>query len=405
MEALLSKNTTMETKFESFLGNLEEPVWMIELRKSAFTLLKEISLPDSKLESWRKVNLSNFSLDSLLSTNRKICSFSINTDLIAANEFASVDSFDKVYIENTFKTLIEKNKANFFALLNLSFFEIGILSKVPANTSIVEPILLNVNYPHGESSFSPLLIWKLEKNSNSSIYEKMNSLPSEEFNLINPLSYIEMENGAKSTFVTIEDFQDSTFHFRNLITNQGLDSELKLYHFNLGGYKGKTLVVNDLNGENANIKAIGATTLSKREFQDIEFTISHFASRTDSNLKFKTVVKDKSHHIFTGNLYIPKASFHVTASQVNNNLTMSRTARAESMPKLEVFADDVKCSHGATVGEVNAEQLFYLMSRGLTENESRFLIIEGFLKEILDLVTVEEIQNLLITRLTEKLYN
>ena len=405
MEALLSKNTTMDTKFESFLGNLEEPDWMIELRKSAFTLLKEISLPDSKLESWRKVNLSNFSLDSLLSTNRKICSFSINTDLIAANEFASVDSFDKVYIENTFKTLIEKNKANFFALLNLSFFEIGILSKVPANTSIVEPILLNVNYPHGESSFSPLLIWKLEKNSNSSIYEKMNSLPSEEFNLINPLSYIEMENGAKSTFVTIEDFQDSTFHFRNLITNQGLDSELKLYHFNLGGYKGKTLVVNDLNGENANIKAIGATTLSKREFQDIEFTISHFASRTDSNLKFKTVVKDKSHHIFTGNLYIPKASFHVTASQVNNNLTMSRTARAESMPKLEVFADDVKCSHGATVGEVNAEQLFYLMSRGLTENESRFLIIEGFLKEILDLVTVEEIQNLLITRLTEKLYN
>lgn len=405
MEALLSKNTTMETKFESFLGNLEEPDWMIELRKSAFTLLKEISLPDSKLESWRKVNLSNFSLDSLLSTNRKICSFSINTDLIAANEFASVDSFDKVYIENTFKTLIEKNKANFFALLNLSFFEIGILSKVPANTNIVEPILLNVNYPHGESSFSPLLIWKLEKNSNSSIYEKMNSLPSEEFNLINPLSYIEMENGAKSTFVTIEDFQDSTFHFRNLITNQGLDSELKLYHFNLGGYKGKTLVVNDLNGENANIKAIGATTLSKREFQDIEFTISHFASRTDSNLKFKTVVKDKSHHIFTGNLYIPKASFHVTASQVNNNLTMSRTARAESMPKLEVFADDVKCSHGATVGEVNAEQLFYLMSRGLTENESRFLIIEGFLKEILDLVTVEEIQNLLITRLTEKLYN
>lgn len=405
MEALLSKNTTMDTKFESFLSNLEEPDWMIELRKSAFTLLKEISLPDSKLESWRKVNLSNFSLDSLLSTNRKICSFSINTDLIAANEFASVDSFDKVYIENTFKTLIEKNKANFFALLNLSFFEIGILSKVPANTNIVEPILLNVNYPHGESSFSPLLIWKLEKNSNSSIYEKMNSLPSEEFNLINPLSYIEMENGAKSTFVTIEDFQDSTFHFRNLITNQGLDSELKLYHFNLGGYKGKTLVVNDLNGENANIKAIGATTLSKREFQDIEFTISHFASRTDSNLKFKTVVKDKSHHIFTGNLYIPKASFHVTASQVNNNLTMSRTARAESMPKLEVFADDVKCSHGATVGEVNAEQLFYLMSRGLTENESRFLIIEGFLKEILDLVTVEEIQNLLITRLTEKLYN
>jgi Fe-S cluster assembly scaffold protein SufB len=306
MEALLSKSSSIETKFESFLSSLEEPDWMIELRKSAFSLLKEASIPDSKQESWRKVNLSNFSLENLLSTNRKICSFSINTDQVSANEFASVDSFDKVYIENSFKKLLEKNKTNFFVLLNLSFFDIGILTKIPSNTSIVEPIQLNINYPLGESSFSPLLLWKLEKFSNASIYEKLNSFSTEEFNFINPVSYLEMEDSAKSTFVTIEDFKDSTFHIRNLFTNQGKDSELNLFHFNLGGYKGKTLVVNDLLGENANIKAIGATTLSKREFQDIEFTISHFASRTDSNLKFKTVVKDKSHHIFTGNLFIPR---------------------------------------------------------------------------------------------------
>lgn len=404
METLLSKNTSLESKFESLLSTLEEPDWIVELRKSAFLLLKETSLPSAKLESWRKVNLSNFSLDNLLSANRKICSFSLNTDLIFTDEFSVVDSFDKVYIEKIFKVLLEKNKSNFFGLLNLSFFDIGILAKVPANTKIEEPIQLNINYPQEETSFSPLVIWKIEANSNSSIYERLNSFSTEEFNLINPLSYLEIENGAKSIFVTIEDFKDSTFHFRNLFTSQQKDSELKLFHFNLGGYRGKTLVANDLNGENAYLKATGATTLSKREFQDIEFTISHFASRTDSSLKFKTVVKDKAHHVFTGNLYIPKASFHVTASQVNNNLTMARTARAESMPKLEVFADDVKCSHGATVGEVNEEQLFYLMSRGLTENESRFLIIEGFLKEILDFVTVEEIQNLLITRLTQKLY-
>ena len=316
-----------------------------------------------------------------------------------------MDSYDKVYIETTFQTLLEKNKSNFFGLLNLSFFDIGILAKIPQNTNIKDPIQLNINYPVRETSFSPLVIWKIEKFSNSSIYEKLNSDLAEELNLINPVSYLDLEESGKSIFISIEDFQNSTFHFRNIFSNQNRDSELQLFHFNLGGYKGKTLVKNDLSGENANLKAVGATTLSKREIQDIEFTISHFASRTDSNLRFKTVVKDKSHHIFTGNLFIPKASFHVTASQVNNNLTMTRTARAESMPKLEVFADDVKCSHGATVGEVNEEQLFYLMSRGLTENEARFLIIEGFLKEVLDFVTLEEVQNLLISRLTEKLYN
>ena len=405
MEALVSEKTFLESKFESFLSELEEPEWMLTLRKSAFAILKETSLPNPKMESWRKVNLSNFSLETLLSPKLKICSFSINTDFIPANEFSAVDSFDKVYIEDTFKVLLGKNKSNFFGLLNLSFFDIGILAKVPQHANVAEPIQLNINYPKEELSFLPLIIWKIEKYSSSSIYEKINSDTAEEFNLINPLSYLDLEDCAKSTFSSIEDFQNSTFHFRNILSAQSRDSELTLFHFNLGGYKGKTFYYNDLNGEHAILNATGATTLSKREIQDVEYTISHFASHTDSKLKFKTVVKDKSHHIFTGNLFIPKASFHVTASQVNNNLTMTRTARAESMPKLEVFADDVKCSHGATVGEVNEEQLFYLMSRGLTENESRFLIIEGFLKEILDLMQVESLQNLLITRLTEKLYN
>ncbi|MBK8397564.1 MAG: Fe-S cluster assembly protein SufD [Leptospiraceae bacterium] len=405
MEALLSQKTFLESKFESFISNIEEPEWITSLRNSAFSILKETNFPDTKMESWRKVNLSNLSLETLLSTNLKICSFSINTDVTPVLEFSVLDSFEKVYVENTFQILLEKNKSNFFGLLNLCFFDIGILAKVPQNSNIQESIQLNINYPKEETSFLPLVFWKIEKYSSSIIYEKLNSDLAEEFNLINPLSYLDLEDCAKSTFSSIEDFQSSTFHFRNIFSSQSKDSELTLFHFNLGGYKGKTLYFNELNGEHSILNATGATTLGKREIQDIEYKISHFASHTDSKLKFKTVVKDKSHHIFTGNLFIPKSSLHVTASQVNNNLTMTRTARAESMPKLEVFADDVKCSHGATVGEVNEDQLFYLMSRGLTENEARFLIIEGFLKEILDFVTVPEIQELLIKRLTEKLYN
>ena len=260
MEVLISKNASLESKFEFFLSQIEEPDWMISLRNTAYSMLKEIPLPDSKLESWRKINLSNFSLDNLLSPNRKICSFSLNTDHISANEFSSLDSYDKVYVENIFKTLLKKNKSNYFGLLNLSFFDIGIFAKVPANANVTEPVQINVNYPQGESSFCPLIIWKIEKNSSSSIYEKLNSLPTEEFNFINPLSHLEVEDDAKLTFVSIEDFDHSIFHFRNLFSRQERNSELKLFHFNLGGYKGKTLVINDLNGENANLKAIGATT-------------------------------------------------------------------------------------------------------------------------------------------------
>jgi hypothetical protein len=117
---------------------------------------------------------------------------------------------------------------------------------------------------------------------------------------------------------------------------------------------------------------------------DIEVSLNHLDSYTSSSIKLKTVMKDKSHHIFTGNLNIPRTSLHVTASQLNNNLVLDKTSRAESMPKLEVFADDVKCSHGATMSEINEDQLFYLMSRGLTLSDSRHLIVEGFITEILD---------------------
>ena len=140
MEALLSQKTFLESKFETLLSLLEEPKWISELRKSAFALLKETAFPNTTMESWRKVSLSNFSLETLLSPKIKICTFSINTDEIHTNEFSVLDSYDKVYIETTFQTLLEKNKSNFFGLLNLSFFDIGILAKIPQNTNIKDPI-------------------------------------------------------------------------------------------------------------------------------------------------------------------------------------------------------------------------------------------------------------------------
>lgn len=405
MEVATANKTFLSSQFDSFLSNRKEPDWLIQLRKKAFAILENTPLPNSKQESWRKINLSNFSIETLLSANKKSSSFSINMDEIHSNDFSKLEEMDIQFIQDSFQKLLDRYKANYFALLNFSFFDIGILIKVPKNKIIESYIEMDVQYPQGETSFQPLLFWKIESNTSVKIVEKFNSPITEDFNLINPFSYIELSENAQTKFITIEDFESSTFHFRNIESNQGRASALNLFHFYLGGYKGKTLVNHDLSGEGANLISNGATTLAKKEFQDIEFNISHFSSRTDSELKLKAVVKDKSHHVFTGNLFIPKTSIHVTASQINNNLTMARTARAESMPKLEVFADDVKCSHGATVGEVNEDQLFYLMSRGLTENESRFLIIEGFLKEILDLVDKEEIQSYLVSRLTKKLYN
>ena len=229
-----------------------------------------------------------------------------------------------------------------------------------------------------------LLIINAGKNCNFVLHDNIKILNIKELNFYNSFTIASFGEGTQAEIIHEENFNDSNFHIRNIEYNHDRDSKSIIYYFNLDGYKGKTFIESNLNQKGSESNLYGIAVPTKKEIQDIEFSLNHLNSYTTSSLKLKTVMKDKSHHIFTGNLNIPKSSFHVTASQLNNNLIIDKTSRAESMPKLEVFADDVKCSHGATMSEINEDQLFYLMSRGLSLSDSRHLIVEGFITEILD---------------------
>lgn len=397
----LMKESDLQAQFNTYPGKLSEPSWVLELRKKALSQLLLLKTPDTSMESWRRISLSN------LDTNKYINSFrsnkTISIDNSSAVDLQDLNDRNKDYAVSKFTELLTIYSNNFFALLNLCFFTEAKFITIPDNFTSNKPISIKINHPANIPS-SPLLFIRAGKFSKCTIAVNSIIPDSEEINFVNTVCAVEINESAAIKFIDIEDFSNSAFHFKNTISFQKRDSFLNQSYFNYGGYKGKTFIENHLNGENATSKILGAACPAKRELQDVEFSVKHNASRTESDLKFKTVVKDKSHHIFTGNLYIPKTSLHVVSSQVNNNLTLSKSARAESMPKLEVFADDVKCSHGATVGEVSEDQLFFLMSRGLSEEQAIYLIIDGFLQQILDLVEEEEITSEIIKKLTGKLH-
>ncbi|HNL75056.1 MAG TPA: hypothetical protein PKH22_21895, partial [Leptospiraceae bacterium] len=156
MEVATANKTFLSSQFDSFLSNRKEPDWLIQLRKKAFAILENTPLPNSKQESWRKINLSNFSIETLLSANKKSSSFSINMDEIHSNDFSKLEEMDIQFIQDSFQKLLDRYKANYFALLNFSFFDIGILIKVPKNKIIESYIEMDVQYPQGETSFQPL---------------------------------------------------------------------------------------------------------------------------------------------------------------------------------------------------------------------------------------------------------
>ena len=106
----------------------------------------------------------------------------------------------------------------------------------------------------------------------------------------------------------------------------------------------------------------------------------------------KTIVSDRAHAIFNGKVFVPKPAQLTNASQLNRNLLLSPKARVNTKPELQITADNVKCSHGATVSQLEADEIFYLRSRGLTENDARQLLIDAFVTEIIEKITIESVQ-------------
>jgi FeS assembly protein SufD len=375
---------------------------MLETYQSEYTKrFHNSSLPTQQIdESWRKFNFKNFQPESFVDVVKNVYQTSSN-ESYAVLPFAEIDSVRLKYIESLLKNWDWEE--DFFSLASLSHLNQAVFVDVGANHSIEDSILVeHAPIQKSQSSF-PVTIIRVGANSKLRIVERYSSQNVKDsdstFQWMNSLTIIELGKNSKLEYVTEEFHSDSCYNFRTVYTKCWEDSYLKNLHFYLGGYRGKTRQFLELSGRGAEVRSLGITALASREFQDHETEIRHRADSTISSLLHKVIVRDNSHHIFTGNLHIPNGLKKVEASQVNHNLSLERSARAESIPKLEIFSEDVKSAHGSTVGEIDENQLFYLKSRGLDEDTAKHLLVEAFLTEILDeigdTIEIEKIQSAL----------
>ncbi len=372
-----------------------------DFRLHSLEVLDSLPIPNSNMESWRRISLSNFKPKNFLKYSILSPKIRVNNVNVVLEKYENLDIKQQGRCVQILQEYQEKFKENYFAQLAFAFhshvYYLNLNEKISSNENI------SIQVEFSGLVGIPIFIFEQKKFSNCKLELKYIFPETEEISFFNAVEIILQEESSKLEFIRIEDFSNSVFHFANVFHNQKRDSKATLGFFNLGGYRGKTFVISQLQEQGANVEVLGASSTTNREQQDIEIIVYHNASYTESNLLYRVVANNKSHHVFTGILNIPKSSRHVTAQQVNNNIMLKKTARVESMPKLEVFADDVRCAHGSTIGEVNDEQLFYLLSRGLTEQEARHLIIEGFFLEVLDKISSENLKQELSFRLLKKL--
>ena len=282
-----------------------------------------------------------------------------------------------------------------FAAHNAAMWEHGILVHVPKGVIVEKPLYIRIaNTVEGGSLFWRLLI-VAEAQSRFTVIEEYASASPALSGYSNAAVEIVVEDGAKVEYVSVQNLSQSTWHFASHHATVGRDAELDWVAGGFGSGGGKVWIQNDLAGQGATSRVTGAYFADNVQRLDYDTFQEHIAPNTTSDFAFKGVLRDTASAVWRGMIRVEKDAQKTNAYQENRNLLLSKTAHADSIPGLEILANDVRCTHGATLSQVDREQLFYAMARGLSRQEAERLIVRGFFQDVLDRIELEPVRTAL----------
>lgn len=195
-------------------------------------------------------------------------------------------------------------------------------------------------------------------------------------------------------------------HVWNFHTQRGVihqDASIRTLNVSLGAMFSKNVIASSLREAGSSAEMLGLYFTDEKQFLDNHTHQEHHAPYATSDLLFKGAVKDSSRSVYSGLIRVAPKAFGTDAYQANRNLSLSPNARVDTMPNLEIGANDVRCTHGATVSRIEDEYLFYLMSRGISRTEAEKLMIDGFFAEVIDRVPVPQVQAIVQTAIDRKI--
>jgi Fe-S cluster assembly protein SufD len=210
-------------------------------------------------------------------------------------------------------------------------------------------------------------------------------------------------DGAKLEYVSLQNLSSETWHFASHHARVERDAELDWVTGGFGSKKGKVRIQNDLAGQGATSRVTGAYFTDGVQHLDYDTFQEHMAPSTTSDFAFKGALRDRSTAVWRGMIRVERDAQKTNAYQENRNLMLSPTTHAVPIPGLEILANDVRCTHGATVGRVDRDQLFYLMARGLPRPEAERLIVRGFFEDVLARVELEPVRDALAAALEARI--
>ena len=366
---MASTTAVMDTQFtEQFrkLITAETNAAVRELRERAFAAFAETGYPTVKLEDWKYTNVAALARETWTAVP------------FAARELQS----DVVGVLSKFNY-----RRNGFTALNLAFAETSVL-RIDIDTSIAEPIQLEFAAEEGKALF-PHIIVIAGGGSKATIVE---SYRSDARSFTNAAIQILVEPNANLTHYRVQRESAEAFHIGTTEVALAAGSRYDSTNINLGGSLSRHDIDVKFTAEGGEAFVDGLYMVNGSQHHDTHSVIDHLVPNCTSHQTYKGVLNDHSRAVFNGKVFVRENAHGTDAQQSNKNLLLSNDARVDTKPQLEIYNDDVKCSHGATVGQLEEEELFYLLTRGLPENLARNLLTYGFAEQVINKIHIESIK-------------
>ncbi len=280
-----------------------------------------------------------------------------------------------------------------FAAHNAAMWQHGLLVHVPKGVVLEKPIYVRIANTVDEGSLFWRLLVVAEPESRFTLIEEYASSDPELRGYSNTVTEAFVGQAAKFEYVSIQNFSRETWHFAAHRARVERNAELDWVAGGFGSKMGKVWIENDLAGPGATSRVTGAYFADGSQHLDYDTFQEHAAPNTTSDFAFKGALRDSATAVWRGMIRVEPNAQKTNAYQENRNLILSREAHADSIPGLEILANDVRCTHGATSSPVNRDELFYCMARGLSRSEAERLIVRGFFQDVLDRIELEPVRD------------
>lgn len=313
-------------------------------------------------------------------------------DVVAIDLFSAIADARYNKIARNYLARNANYHDNGLQALNTAFLQSGVFLWVPRNVKLETPLQITFLSDEPQTASFPRLLVVAEENSSVTLIESFVSRDDER-HFTNAIAEIVLKDGARLEHYRLQNESKSAFHVAVTAAELGRASSYDVTSINLGAQLARHDVSVVMDHEGAECRVDGLYVVGANQHSDTHSVIDHKQPHCNSHQLYKGILDGNGRAVFNGKIFVREGAQKTDAMQTNKNLLLSAQARVDTKPQLEIYADDVKCAHGAAVGQINEDELFYLQARGLNPELGRSLLTYGFAEEVIGKIKIDSIRS------------